>query len=729
MGEASTQADLVILTILPEETSAVVAALSAHGSFHQVLGTNLYRWRSVELASNQGKLRVIVGSSGGAGNDKMQAAATDGLQRFKPHVLLVVGVAGGVPKGNDPMCAGDIVMGDAIWSIDRGSIDEKGLHVRPASQSAGWGMLPGMQNIALDAPDWAKDLTNADGTAPRLISGGIAATNYVLKVQEHELFEAITRATGNTVRAVEMESWGAAISGQAYTASSRKGVLLGMVRGLSDIVRPKPTAFAALATIASETPSSAGDVNSRERDDWKQRAANNAARLVVTWTSHAWPYDASAPSLSSEPSGRAVYEGNSISSNPGHGVATLPPQAAPVIPGKTSIQPLNPRDKALMRQKDDIEKALKVSEAHSFLDALCNDPHLAFSPKISDALDLINALDDLPLMDKMFAIQRATKGCRIPISPDGSVHPIEAAAAGLYLRAGILAVNLEAAKAFGMSSDALTVIPEKNETLIAVLMAALHGEVRAVSLREEMHETGPGSFLRVRGDNLIDLDALPLYPLMNEQALANELETRLGGQNLPAGVPTGNSANGSFDDSAARNDHIRFLVRQNREVHNKHFRFIVSHGESGFAQDDARCEEMFRKLGVPFARVVPGAADAANVEKVFGVTSRVLESLFRQFLDLLNQAKQTLRPEPSAPAANAAEMLQVLLALMKENEAVKAQLTGPIEKLEAKSGAPKTATLSETMETAKKSMETVNAYTGLWGQIYAATRTLLDILP
>lgn len=48
--------------------------------------------------------------------------------------------------------------------------------------------------------------------------------------------------------------------------------------------------------------------------------------------------------------------------------------------------------------------------------------------------------------------------------------------------------------------------------------------------------------------------------------------------------------------------------------------------------------------------------------------------------------------------------------------------------LEGKTSAPKTATLNETMETAKKGMDTVNAYTGLWSQIYTATKTLLDIL-
>ena len=118
-------------------------------------------------------------------------------------------------------------------------------------------------------------------------------------------------------------------------------------------------------------------------------------------------------------------------------------------------------------------------------------------------------------------------------------------------------------------------------------MASLHGEIRAVSLQEEKRESGHGSFHRVRGDNLIDLDELPLYPLMTEQALANELETRLGDPYIPASARAGNSSNAVPDDSAARHDHIRLTVTQNKQVLNRHFRFIVSHGESVFTQDDA----------------------------------------------------------------------------------------------------------------------------------------------
>ena len=137
---------------------------------------------------------------------------------------------------------------------------------------------------------------------------------------------------------------------------------------------------------------------------------------------------------------------------------------------------------------------------------------------------------------------------------------------------------------------------------------------------------------------------------------------------------------------------------------------------------------MFRKLGVPFARVAPGAVDDANVEKLMGVTSSTLETLFRQFLKLLYQANQPLKPEPSAANPKMDELVKVLLSLLKENEAVKAQLSSAVEKLEGNKAAPESATLKEVMDMAKKGQEGVTAYADVWSRIYTATRTLLDFL-
>jgi nucleoside phosphorylase len=725
----------VILTILPEETSAVLNSLSAHGSFQRERGTNLHDWRGIELDSYQGRLRVIVGTSDGAGNDRMQAAATDGLHRFQPVVLLVVGVAGGIPKGTDPMCAGDIVIGNAVWSIDRGAIGDKGLQARPQGQLAGWGLLKGMENIAHDARGWAKGLTNKDGTAPRLITGGIAATNYVLKVQEHELFQAIVTVTGNAARAVEMESWGAAFSGQQYIASSLRGVSFGMVRGLSDIVLSKVGKAAEAAKIAADDPVSAGEANSKERDEWKQKAANNAAALVAAWIQHAWPYSPSLPVPSARPGGEGHVLGSPALVTFVSGVALSQPLSEPerVALQHAPAQTLSPRDAAMKRLREDIRQSLKEAAARPFLLSLRDDQELGLDPTIADPgadpFDLIDALDRLPSKTKMFALQRAIRSQSLPVGSDGLPHPIERAATGLYLRAAVLAVNVEAAKVFGQSNHAVTIVPEKNQALIAILMAALHGEFRSITLQEEAHSSGQGKSQHIKGKGLIDLDGLPFFPLMTDDALESEVHALLGSPGGDFSISSDASQQGEPSMRAKRRQLIADTVEQRREVTGERYRFIVSNGDSWFAQDDAKCQEVYRDLGVPFARIVPGQVTDTDVIAVLGVSAGTMETRLREFLGYLNQARLPVAALPVSPANDATEMLKVLLALMKENADVKAQLSGPIEKLEVKSGVPVPATLNETLETAKKGMETVNAYTGLWGQIYTATKALLDLLP
>jgi hypothetical protein len=215
---------------------------------------------------------------------------------------------------------------------------------------------------------------------------------------------------------------------------------------------------------------------------------------------------------------------------------------------------------------------------------------------------------------------------------------------------------------------------------------------------------------------------------MTEDAIESEVHALLGspGVSTMESTVVGNTSEPSL--RTKRRQLIFDTVESRREVMGEHLRFIVSDGSSQFFQDDARCWEVYRNLGVPFTRIVPDQGSDAQVMAVLGVSASTLETRFREFLTRLNEARQPALPLASPPADNAAEMLKVLLALMKENAEVKGQLSGLIGKLEGKSGAPETATLNETMETAKKSMEAVNAYTGLWSEIYTATKAVLDLL-
>ena len=77
----------------------------------------MYEWHKFLLPSKSGQLTIALGVVARAGNDNMQAAVSEGLRRFSPAALLIVGVAGGMPKDNDLMFAGDVVIGDSVWSV------------------------------------------------------------------------------------------------------------------------------------------------------------------------------------------------------------------------------------------------------------------------------------------------------------------------------------------------------------------------------------------------------------------------------------------------------------------------------------------------------------------------------------------------------------------------------------------------------------------------------------
>ena len=210
MDQIVCDADVLILTIVPEENSAVFSELEKYGKASRVLPTqgcpNQYEWHKFLLPSTAGLLTIATGVVARAGNDTMQAAVSDGLRRFNPAALLVVGVAGGLPKDSDPMHAGDVVIGDSVWSVDRGKIKSDGLHSRPISKIGGLGLLPGMQNRSNWQKDWDTGLVNSNNQPFQIITGGIAASNYVITVTDHELMREIVAVSGNAIRAVEMES-------------------------------------------------------------------------------------------------------------------------------------------------------------------------------------------------------------------------------------------------------------------------------------------------------------------------------------------------------------------------------------------------------------------------------------------------------------------------------------------------------------------------------------------
>jgi hypothetical protein len=333
-----------------------------------------------------------------------------------------------------------------------------------------------------------------------------------------------------------------------------------------------------------------------------------------------------------------------------------PPAATTSVEQPTSAQPSGnfapaPRQQALAKLEKMLEQALTEEAARPFMLALAADLHLpsavvGLSQLSAQLPALLAALDALPdLAGQMYAIQRALHAQTMPVVADKE-HAIERAAAALYLRAALLAVNLASAAAVCPSSPDLTVLPNSSAALVAVLLGALRGEVQQLNLHSVRDEQGK---IRqsAKGKALIDLDDTPFYPLMPDAALAHEVASRvLPGQYHSAAPPQAGA------ELASLQEKIQSRVKQNQAVFARFFRFIVSNPDSTFFQDDAKVAEVYAKLGIPVTRIVPD--DKVDVKQMLGVSLTELDDLFMQFLELLDAAKRPASPANPVNPANPA---------------------------------------------------------------------------
>ncbi len=311
---------------------------------------------------------------------------------------------------------------------------------------------------------------------------------------------------------------------------------------------------------------------------------------------------------------------------------TLPISSTFIPPKQASAATLKLCATALAKLEKEITTTLTHTDASAFKNALCEELTLPHSANVAQ---LMAKLDVLPQLDEqMYALQRALTNLPIPDGADGEQHPIESAVRALYMRAGIRAVNLAEAEALCGSQKQATRVPEKNEVIIAVLMAALQGEVRKLSLLEVFYADGQAA-KQAKGDALIDLDELPFYPFMTDIAIATEVAPR-----VHKGF-SGLDAQGKPLTGAALKSHVQGRVKQNANVKSRHFRFILSNSASEFFDDEAKCSQLYADLGIPMTKIV--ADTPSGFADVFSVPAQQFHDLFIQLLEAIGDSKQLVR--------------------------------------------------------------------------------------
>ncbi|GIE86232.1 5'-methylthioadenosine/S-adenosylhomocysteine nucleosidase family protein [Actinoplanes regularis] len=243
---ASTRADIGVLTVLEQETRAVVAALQGLSGYRTVLlpsGATAYE---AELTTPDGRvLRIAAMQILSPG---LTAAALDHrtlVERYSPEVILLVGIAGGV---SDRLRIGDVVIADEIISYDARKETPDGTRRRGRAQTVAAPLGRRLNTFRTAA---GSDFTGPDGVPFRLHVGPIGSGNAVVADAQSEI-RTWLHTFHDKVLAVETEA-----AGVAEAFHDQRGPYGWLtIRGISDLAdtrKPRDDAFHDLASRHAAT--------------------------------------------------------------------------------------------------------------------------------------------------------------------------------------------------------------------------------------------------------------------------------------------------------------------------------------------------------------------------------------------------------------------------------------------------------------------------------------------
>lgn len=401
-------------------------------------------------------------------------------------------------------------------------------------------------------------------------------------------------------------------------------------------------------------------------------------------------------------------------------IPSLEADSAPLVLNTTvDTVPSNVRDTVLKDLKDSALRALAKPECKEFCTGLAKALKLdtdSSGQKILEALDA-----QKPLRDQLLNVLAAMNGIKFT----DETHPIEEAATALYFRAAIAKVNLEMAAALGQSSSALMVVPHRGEAVIAILVAALQGEVPSLHVEAQQANEGEiiNQTLRIKG--LIDADEISFNPLQEQAAIAEEVAKRVdkSGVLLYRGDWT---IERPTDEESLKKWHcfISDSVQIARKS-NMYFRLIGSNSASSILQNDETCKLINDILNIPITRYESNKLTPIQIEALLGISADSMEIYFGNFLVKLSDAKKPVHAEVKPSPSD--ELLKIIAAL-PDDHPVKIQLEALRKGLEANNGKLNSAKLKEILDLAKTAKETGGVYIDVWTSVYEKSKFLLDLL-
>lgn len=209
-----------ILTALPVEYKAVSAHLTNLREDTHPQGT-VYGRGDFLSSSRSWEVRIV---EVGAGNPGAAMEAERAIQYFRPHVVLFVGIAGGIKD----VTLGDVVAATKVYEYESGKAGET-FYPRPEVGNSTYRMI---QRARAEArkEEWLQRIKVPCATKPRVFVCPIAAGEKVVASTRSDIHRFIQSQYSDAL-AVEMEGFGF-----LKATHANLGVEALVVRGISDLI-------------------------------------------------------------------------------------------------------------------------------------------------------------------------------------------------------------------------------------------------------------------------------------------------------------------------------------------------------------------------------------------------------------------------------------------------------------------------------------------------------------
>lgn len=221
--------NIVVLSPIQVEHDAILAHLPRF--YEETAGGS--RYLSGAFTGQHQSYKIITQLTGSK-NETIALAAERAIQHFKPVVILLAGVAGGVKD----VSVGDVVVGTKYYGYEFGKETPEGFVTRPESGYYSKELVTLAQSVAGNK-DWLRRIKTGLPVQPKVVFGPIASGNKVIAATDSNAFRLLKKSYNDTI-ALEMEAIGLGMAMQSFPS-----VRFLNVRGISDLLDGKSKSDAA----------------------------------------------------------------------------------------------------------------------------------------------------------------------------------------------------------------------------------------------------------------------------------------------------------------------------------------------------------------------------------------------------------------------------------------------------------------------------------------------------